>query len=114
MEEEEDVEWNGKRAKLVMVVSEGAIEMQVERSLRADSEIDLSEKINRAAKTFLESIPVEEVKRTSAKIGEDDENLREPHPVVVALVSENRKLVKELDKMNGSMKSLCERLGADT
>jgi hypothetical protein len=104
---------NQKAARLSLTVSEGSVEITVERVIRADSEEVLRDQIKAASRFMLESVPMEEVKKTSARINETDENLREPHPVVLALVNENRKIVKELGTLNTSIHNLCERLGAD-
>ncbi len=104
---------NQKAAHLTLTVSEGSVEITLDRVLKADSEDALREQIQAASKSMLDSIPMEAVKKTSAKINDTDENLREPHPVVVALVNENRKIGKELGTLNASVTALLEKLGVD-
>lgn len=115
MDQEEDLTYpNQKSARLSMTVSEGSVEITVERVLRADTEDSLREQVSAASRSMLNAIPMEDVKKTSARINESDENLKEPHPVVVALVRENSKMVRELGTLNASITALCERLGAES
>lgn len=111
--DEEEVTYGQKSARLVLTVSEGSVEISVERTICAETEEALCAQVAEASRRLLEAVPMDAVKKTSSKINETDENLREPHPVVVALVGENRKMVKELTVLNASITSLCERLGAD-
>jgi len=114
VDQEEDLEYpSQKSAHLSLTVSEGSVEISVERLIKADTEEHLREQVSIASRSMLSAIPMDDVKKTSAKINETDENLKEPHPVVVALVRENSKMVKELATLNASVTALCERLGAE-
>lgn len=101
-----------KTARLSLTVCEGSVEISVERIVKADSEEGLRDQVATASRSMLEAVPFDSVKKASSKINESDENLREPHPVIVALASENRKMLKELVTLNSSLNALCERLGA--
>ena len=111
--DDEEVTYGQKSAHLVLTVNEGAVEIMIERNLHADDEASLCAQITEASKKMLDSVPMDAVKKTSARINESDDDLKEPHPVIVKMVGETKQMVKELSTLNQSVKALCERLGAD-